>query len=219
MRRVTYEESEKERRNPGQHTQLTILDPGNRWHGMPHLEDAIVRRTLREIGTHPIIRPLIEDVMSPKGERSAWRSYELGNPTLFLTQSIPSIQPELQLASLVVASVVSFSIIRTGYGATKQDWHVDAGLLKTPWGYEQNYVFDTYSLAIALQDISLGMGQTGVCPGVHSPDGGDMAEMDDDGHCECFFASDNGEDVGSPDGQKYEVSRSCTFRRIDEQRG
>ena len=53
------------------------------------------------------------------------------------------------------ASLVSFSVIRVDYGAKDQDWHSDAGLLKTPFGYENPYAFDTYSLAIPLQDINV----------------------------------------------------------------
>ena len=152
-----------------QHTQATVIEPGNRWHGMPHIEDAIVRRALREIGEHLIFRPLVEDVMTP------------------------------------MASLVSLSVIRADYGAETQGWHVDTGLMKTPWGYDNPYVFDTYSLGIVLQDTTPEMGATGVCPGVHSPNGGRPDQMDDQGYCDCYYQRDDATDVlDSPDGLRYE---------------
>lgn len=168
LRRVVFEESEREKADKTkQHTQATVIEPDNRWHGMPHIEDAIVRRALREIGEHPIFRPLIEDVMTP------------------------------------MASLVSLSVIRADYGSSTQGWHVDTGLMKTPWGYDNPYVFDTYSVGIALQDITPGMGETGVCPGVHTPTGGGPEGMDDEGNCDCYYQRDDGT-VDSPDGLMYE---------------
>ena len=170
LRKIIYEESERDRYSPGDHTQVFILEPEARWQGMPHLEDAIVRRALREIGEHPIVRPLLEDVVSPR------------------------------------ASLVSFSAIRADYGSTAQTWHSDAGLIKTPYGFDQPFVHDFFSLSIALQDVTEGMGETGVCPGVHTPDGRDIgvgeSVIDDfDGGVTCWYHDpiDDLFESGSPD--------------------
>jgi len=65
------------------------------------------------------------------------------------------------------ASLVSLSVIRADHGSAAQHWHTDgAVIMSTPWGYNQPYVFDIYTVGIALQDITPGMGETQVCPGV-----------------------------------------------------
>lgn len=118
-------------------TQVIILDPPHRWHGMPELSEPSVRSLLRELGEHDLARELIDNIISP------------------------------------LASLTSFSVIRAGYGSVAQEWHSDSGLVSTGGGYTQGFAFDGYTLVIPLQDVEEGMGETSVCPGVWTPNGGE----------------------------------------------
>ncbi|GMI03033.1 hypothetical protein TrLO_g8884 [Triparma laevis f. longispina] len=46
-------------------TQVIILDPPHRWHGMPELSEPSVRSLLRELGEHDLARELIDNIISP----------------------------------------------------------------------------------------------------------------------------------------------------------
>ena len=49
----------------GKDTELFVDSPENRWKQMVRFEDAIVRKALREIGEHPVFRPLLDEVIGP----------------------------------------------------------------------------------------------------------------------------------------------------------
>jgi len=64
LRRLFFEKSERGRAE-GKDTELFVLSSENRWKQMIRFEDAIVRKALREIGEHPVFRPLLDEVIGP----------------------------------------------------------------------------------------------------------------------------------------------------------
>lgn len=146
-------------------TEVIILDSENRWHGMPSVGTPSVRRLLRELGEHDVVRPLLERIIGRK------------------------------------ASMVSFSVIRANFGSVDQDWHTDSGLVSTPGGYSQPFVFDGWTLVIPLQDVEEKQGNTGVCPSVWVPNG-DSPSIDN-------FWHDANNDPENPNWERGHADEMC----------
>jgi len=127
-------------------TEAIILDGENRWHGMPSVRTPSVRRLLRELGEHDVVRPLLEKIFGRKGEKRSEGGVNRGASAKAFWNVI-LLQERLRNSnSSFSASMVSFSVIRANFGSLDQDWHTYSGLVSAPGGYR--YVKLTPSIAL-----------------------------------------------------------------------
>lgn len=133
-------------------TEVIILDSENRWQGMPSVGTPSVRRLLRELGEHDVVRPLLERIVGRKGEKRPEGGANRGaNANAFWNVILSQVCLRNSDSSFS-ASMVSCSVIRANFGAVGQDWHTDSGLVSTPGGYR--YVKLTPSIYITLVETN-----------------------------------------------------------------
>lgn len=85
-------------------------------------------------------------------------------------------RPAIEKISGRNPAIIEFTAITSAYGAADQFWHADVIPGGSSVQYAQSFV-PSYSLFIALQDISTTMGATDICPGTHmcsNEDGGKL---------------------------------------------
>jgi hypothetical protein len=88
----------------------------------------------------------------------------------------PVLRPALDSLLGPSATLMSLSLLTSEYGAGNQDYHYDS-----EWSYHgyPDQIVPEYTVAIALQDTTRGMGATGICPGTHVCSWPDDEEIDD----------------------------------------
>ena len=78
----------------------------------------------------------------------------------------PKFRPALEKIAGINPAVIELTAITSAYGAEDQNWHADVVEDGCASLYAKSFV-PSYSLFIALQDISTEMGATEVCPGTY----------------------------------------------------
>lgn len=78
----------------------------------------------------------------------------------------PNLQEYIEAVMGTDPAVIEFTAITQAYGAADQFWHQDVVPSTSAAKFGRKFV-PSYSLFIPLQNVTTGMGATGICPGTH----------------------------------------------------
>ena len=134
-----------------------LWSPQHRWLiEMGTDENPVVGRVLQHVATNKQFRSALEKIMGPNPARK-----------LFESLIVPPYKFYL---------VLEMNAITSEYGAKAQPWHSDGIPDRSPLNYARSFA-PAHVLLVQIQNTTVGMGATEVCPGTHFCMDGDFDEI------------------------------------------